>query len=654
MSTTSIDGGSELIAMEKERQKLRAEVKSLGLEFALDFVDASVKSAVVASVLSRGGLSPSHFALVSLFCVALLLSLTAVGIRLRDMQDLRHLVKLGFSKRGKKKARISGHAQDPRVVRDAERRQLHHCMFRSLQAWAADFPWIVFNVNRVGQSGGGGGLEVALRTVSIAMAGFGFGMKFAAFVNLVKMTVFAGVKISMKEVYEELPADVRCGVGSSEAEDTGVAMEEAFRQCLGQVADTPSFMVVTMTDNHNHRAGLDVLAKLAPGVPYSGSTTCRGVLIGAQARQPEQLVAIWCIYDPEGSYCPGIFEYGTDPMAESLAAAKKAYKMFRADRDSSNSNLKGGPSFVWLNGAPGPEDLTLAGFTKALGASTPLVGGSSADNSISGQWRQWCSLNGGTITTNGCAFTLCFCSAIVQGQLFTGYNPTGKSGIVTKTDGTRRIVEIDHRPAATVYNEWTGGHYDEQMQDPADSSILAPSSLFPLGQVCGHDYDGEPFYRSMHPSSIIKKSGAVELFSDVAEGEVVVLMSGTKENVVNRIAGVASHIVRTSGFSLQEVRGALVIFCAGAMMFAGDSIDTAAQKLNSALGGTAYLGMHTFGEQGMFPDGVSRHGNLMFSALVVSSRRRVMKVLNVDTGKTVLATDKEFERILAQGCLHVS
>jgi len=82
--------------------------------------------------------------------------------------------------------------------------------------------------------------------------------------------------------------------------------------------------------------------------------------------------------------------------------------------------------------------------------------------------------------------------------------------------------------------------------------------------------------------------------------------------------------------------------------------------LSDALGGIPYMGMHTFGEQGLFPDGENRHGNLMFSALVVSSRRRVKKLLNVDTGRTVMETvvrdnrvvpSEEFLRAISKGAV---
>ena len=74
------------------------------------------------------------------------------------------------------------------------------------------------------------------------------------------------------------------------------------------------------------------------------------------------------------------------------------------------------------------------------------------------------------------------------------------------------------------------------------------------------------------------------------------------------------------------------MFCAGCMMYVDEGMGKAAEKLQSALGGAPYLDVHTFGEQGQQPDGRSCHGNLMFSAVVFSSRRRKMKVVSLDTG----------------------
>ena len=44
-----------------------------------------------------------------------------------------------------------------------------------------------------------------------------------------------------------------------------------------------------------------------------------------------------------------------------------------------------------------------------------------------------------------------------------------------------------------------------------------------------------------------------------------------------------------------------MVFCAGAMMYVGkDGMNAACGKLDAALGGANYLGIHTFGEQGLY------------------------------------------------------
>ena len=159
------------------------------------------------------------------------------------------------------------------------------------------------------------------------------------------------------------------------------------------------------------------------------------------------------------------------------------------------------------------------------------------------------------------AFTTIYASCVVQSALFSGYNVTGHSGVITKMkpitgreseaeaeaegegegegeyaagyqlppspkrktfmsklvqvkpqgqkaakarvtpqllrshdwDEPRHIVSINHQPAAEVYNKWTGNTMlpymkeegSEMLKRTGSTLILAPSSLFPLGQVSG-------------------------------------------------------------------------------------------------------------------------------------------------------------------------
>ena len=55
-----------------------------------------------------------------------------------------------------------------------------------------------------------------------------------------------------------------------------------------------------------------------------------------------------------------------------------------------------------------------------------------------------------------------------------------------------------------VYDNWTSGHFQELWNDPEDSNILGPSSVYPLGQVVGKDWDNEAVYRTLHPHLLVK------------------------------------------------------------------------------------------------------------------------------------------------------
>ena len=64
-------------------------------------------------------------------------------------------------------------------------------------------------------------------------------------------------------------------------------------------------------------------------------------------------------------------------------------------------------------------------------------------------------------------------------------------------------------------------------------------------------------------------------------------MTGTSENLVNRISHVARHVARSSKFSVNEIIGASVIFCGGCMMAIKPDMGMVAERLNGATGSAA-------------------------------------------------------------------
>ena len=640
----------------EEQKNLKKEIKSFMFEISMDVLDAYLKCQdfyIFMDVVDEQG---EYF--LPLF-IALIVGLIIVSFetvwRAREIREMRFILKHGYSLRWKKGERIVGtqSGTDPRVNRDMKDRLRLQRYLTSFQAFFSDLPWVLIGVFQ-----GGTYVLNTVGILSVANGAFGFGMKFVNIVDLIK----EGLKKKVP-LFTVCPAEIKIGSGCSYDKDPGEAMETAYTNAVAECGTGegryPSLLLVFMTANLDHEQALQKLNCMTEGkVPYSGCTICRGAMMGSQCRQNDDmtLIAIWAIFDPEGLYEVGMADlnlvsYGKNIRKTVKEAVKRTEEKCkkRALEDWDNPVIQGNASFVWINPPPGPEDVVISGVQDGIGSTNiEIIGGSSADNEVSGSWKQWNSYSG--IFTNGLAFVIARCSAQLKGCAFTGYSATPKVGKVTKTNGPRHILTIDDKPAGEVYDDWTSGHFKELWNDPHDSNILGPSSVYPLGQVVGRDWDNEEVHRTLHPHLLVKKDKSITVFSDVHEGQEICLMTGTKENIQTKISAVATQVLRSTGIPTSELRGALIVFCAGAMMYCGrDGIEIASEKLNQALGGVNYLGIHTFGEQGPFPDGSVRHGNLMFSALVFSSRRKIMKLSNLDSDEFVLETDAKFKEIALSG-----
>ena len=205
----------------------------------------------------------------------------------------------GYSLRWKKGDRIvsTGSGSDPRVERDMKERIKTHKILSVMQGAISDIPWIVILVfqgsNYVLNTGG---------ILSLVSGGFGLGMKFANFIDLIK----DGLK-KKPSLYTVCPAEIRIGTFCSDEEDSEKAMEAAYNGAVLEIGEEkePSLVLVFMTANIDHEKALKKLDELTGGnVPYSGCTICRGAMTGTQCRQIEdmRLIGIWAISDPEGSY----------------------------------------------------------------------------------------------------------------------------------------------------------------------------------------------------------------------------------------------------------------------------------------------------------------------------------------------------------------
>jgi len=288
-------------------------------------------------------------------------------------------------------------------------------------------------------------------------------------------------------------------------------------------------------------------------------------------------VAGLAIWDADGSYGTGSADLGEDARSAATRATEAA--LASADR------LGEVPEMVWLTVAPGREEQVLAGVRAVVGLETLIVGGSSADNDVSGAWAQFGPEG---VHGDGVVVSVLFPSRPITSFYQSGYAPTGKSGLVTAIKG-RWLIEIDGEPASAVYHRWTDGAVPMAMDVPV--SILSDATFWPL------------------------PDGSLDLFADLSEGDRIWQMQGTSDSLVARAGRIA---VQARNNARTDISGAFVVYCGGCMLAVKDRMEEVCAGVNSALGDAPWIGVFTFGEQGVPTGGVAEHGNLMISCTVIA------------------------------------
>lgn len=382
--------------------------------------------------------------------------------------------------------------------------------------------------------------------------------------------------------------------------DTLVAVKQAYADLEKKLSGPPTWMAVHGTYQHSGTLITEALQILAPDVPFQGGTICQGVLTeGGFHSEDGVSLGLFGIRDPEGTY--GVGCAGAE--MHSRQAGHKAMKDALQKAGKNNA-----PALVWVTCAPGDEESVIAGIEEGLaGAYTPIIGGSSADNTVEGNWYQ---ITNDQVMHNGVVVTALYPSTSVRFAFDNSYNPTSHKGIITKVSG-RTIFEINHRPAAEVYNEWTGGVITDYLDG---GNILAASTLHPLGRAFMWTR-GSTAYQLTHPDAVLENR-ALSLFTKADRGEEIVLMESSREHLVNRVDRVTSRALAGMSAPDKQIAGALVVYCAGCMLAVQDDMDEVARKFCEALGGQPFLGLHTFGEQGCAMPGENTHANLMMSTVI--------------------------------------
>jgi hypothetical protein len=286
----------------------------------------------------------------------------------------------------------------------------------------------------------------------------------------------------------------------------------------------------------------------------------------------------------------------TCSAAQARRAAREAAQAIAA-------KLGRTPDALLLHATPGFEERLIEGLDDAFGGhAPPTFGGSAADDDLSGKWSVF---EGAQTAREGFLLVGFKSEKPVLGSFVAGYVPGRQRGIVTRASG-RVVMEIDHRPAARVYDEWLSG----ALQGALDEGrvVLADTTLHPVGRAIDR-VGNVPRYLLSHPHEV-RRDGALTFFTELAQGDEIVLMIGSAASLLERTDQVVQRAIGRTG---AKPRGGVLVYCGGCVMAIGDRAKEVGTTYARAIGGAPFIGAATFGEVGCFtgPTPVNRHGNLM-------------------------------------------
>jgi hypothetical protein len=395
---------------------------------------------------------------------------------------------------------------------------------------------------------------------------------------------------------------IQSATAASTLEDARDAVREAWTSLTTKIG-RPDLVIAISTVGYAVEEVVSELRTLADGIPIQGGTSCGGVMteegfFGVEGRA----LALLGLSDEEGRFGVGVAAIQSSPREAGANAIRRA--MEDAGREGEM------PSAVWMITTPGGEEDVVRGIEDVVGPDVPLVGGSAADNTIGGNWRQF-SRDG--VHENSVSAVAMYTSGRVSVAFHSGYDPTVHTGTITRSEG-RTVQEIDGRPASHVYNEWIGGALNDVLA--AGGELLTKTNLHPLGRKVS-EVRGIPNFVLSHPERA-HADGSMHLFTDVSPGEQLVCMTGSVDNLVERAGNVVRAAMQLGDLSAGEASTGLIIFCGGCFLTVRDRIGEVHETLAQAMGGRPFITAFTFGEQGRIVGAGNRHGNLMISSLLLA------------------------------------
>lgn len=334
------------------------------------------------------------------------------------------------------------------------------------------------------------------------------------------------------------------------------------------------------------------VASIAPNVPFLGCTSSAAI----------------CTHDgylnKETGYA-GMMSFGGDVevvVAGSEKTNETAREIGARIAKEAVSQVKGTdiePDYFFMTASPAEEEEYLKGIQDVIG-DIPVFGGSAADNTVEGNWSIICN---DKVFSDGCAIAIFYTDTKMK-NIYTGaYHETDNVGIITKLNGLRTLVEIDHEPAVKKYAEWTGKSVDTLM----GSNLLVESICAPLGVK-----DPIGNVTAVRHPMFANDDLSMNIGANLALNTAVIQLSNTPDGILKANEETVNKLNQSMN---HEVSSYFLVHCGGRRL--GLSLaqieDKIYPEVKKATGDKEFLMVFTFGEYGANEHSANTVGGLSLS-----------------------------------------
>jgi hypothetical protein len=429
-------------------------------------------------------------------------------------------------------------------------------------------------------------------------------------------------KKAVVEAGKTLEAEV--GTGWSVKEGTE-AMQEAVAMALqGKNYQQPDFAVIFASSGSDLPAILAEARKIWGDKTkiYGGTSDSRAVMTnkgfiqvykqGDTISQGRKGLALMTVTSRDIVFGVGSANFSSYPSVQEASKAAVLQAINNAGKTPQEI-----PQAVLLIITRGVEEEALEGISAVVGQEALVLGGTAGG-------PQFGVFGAHDVYREGISLAVIYTKLSVGWVFEGGFDVIDTpSGMVTKIDG-RAIVEIDHRPALEVYDEWLGGKLKKLVAKTGEERVIKDMLILHPFYRQYTSSGGQDYFLFSHPwpKDMTFKDMSIMTSTKVKVGERIHLSYGTWEKLINRIGNLPIMARRRGGMRADKPATlAIGYLCAGVMgAIPEGEREKMAWLINYANNDAPFIANFTWGEQGHFPGISSKHGNLLTSFLLIGAK----------------------------------